>query len=259
MRTTYIRFREGVSRDVLRGQRVFNSRDPRLRQLQRIIAGVIGALAVLWIIWAVLEDVGAPQAPMDQNIIYYALSTIAQCAAALAALVGFLGMWRLDRLQEEYGQAVRDVGWLLASAPVSDSHVTNITVHTLHHDIIIQAAEQFVTKHRDSQDDTLRSFALKIEANLKRWKVIPSEQQRLMCVLRIFLAVVLTILVIAVVGIPFVAALRTWPRTLTILIMLASLVLGVGPFYVMLEAAHTIRALPVLVTATPVEGKDATG
>jgi hypothetical protein len=50
---------------------------------------------------------------MDPTALYYALSTIAQCAAALAALIGFLGLWRLDRLREEYGQAERDVGWLL--------------------------------------------------------------------------------------------------------------------------------------------------
>jgi hypothetical protein len=35
---------------------------------------------------------------MDPTALYYALSTIAQCAAALAALIGFLGLWRLDRL-----------------------------------------------------------------------------------------------------------------------------------------------------------------
>jgi hypothetical protein len=82
-------------------------------------------------------------------------------------------------------QAERDVGQLLASSTVSHSRVTHVTVHTLHRDIIIQAAEQFVTKYRDSQDDRLRSCVLKFEANLKRWKAIPSEQQRLMCALRI--------------------------------------------------------------------------
>src|SRR5882724_5218375 len=39
--------------------------------------------------------------PLDKNALYYAFSTIAQCAAALAALIGFLGLWRLDRLREE--------------------------------------------------------------------------------------------------------------------------------------------------------------
>src|SRR5688572_7177032 len=38
---------------------------------------------------------------MDPTALYYVLSTIAQCAAALVALIGFLGMWRLDRLRDE--------------------------------------------------------------------------------------------------------------------------------------------------------------
>ena len=38
---------------------------------------------------------------MDSTALYYTLSTIAQCAAALAALIGFLGLWRLDRLRNE--------------------------------------------------------------------------------------------------------------------------------------------------------------
>src|SRR5262245_12841716 len=39
-------------------------------------------------------------AHMTDTVLYYALSTIAQCAAALAALIGFLGLWQLDRLRE---------------------------------------------------------------------------------------------------------------------------------------------------------------
>ena len=38
---------------------------------------------------------------MKEQAIFYALSTIAQCAAALAALIGFLGLWRMDRLKQE--------------------------------------------------------------------------------------------------------------------------------------------------------------
>ena len=40
---------------------------------------------------------------MDPTALYYALNTIAQCAAALAALIGFLGLWRLDRLRAGTG------------------------------------------------------------------------------------------------------------------------------------------------------------
>jgi hypothetical protein len=50
---------------------------------------------------------------MDPTALYYALSTIAQCAAALAALIGFLGLWRLDRLKQEREQDERDFRGLL--------------------------------------------------------------------------------------------------------------------------------------------------
>ena len=38
---------------------------------------------------------------MTDAALYLAPSTIGQCTAALAALIGFLGMWRLDRLKHE--------------------------------------------------------------------------------------------------------------------------------------------------------------
>jgi hypothetical protein len=159
----------------------------------------------------------------------------------LAALIGFLGLWRLDRLREEYGQAERDVGWLLASAPVSEPHVTNITVHTLHRDIIIQAAEQFITKYRDSQDDTLRSFALKTEAILRRWRAIPGEQQRLLGVLQHFLRRTLVILALAIIGLVFASALNAWVVTALItrlLIILAGYRLWRDTYAVVREAAR---------------------
>jgi hypothetical protein len=40
---------------------------------------------------------------------YYALSTIAQCAAALAALIGFFGLWRLERLQDRINTTNRSI------------------------------------------------------------------------------------------------------------------------------------------------------
>jgi len=43
----------------------------------------------------------------DPTALYYALSTIAQCVAALAALMGFLGLCRLDRLRLEREQAIQ--------------------------------------------------------------------------------------------------------------------------------------------------------
>jgi hypothetical protein len=186
---------------------------------------------------------------MDPTALYYAPSTIAQGAAALAALIGFLGLWRLNRLREEYDQAARDVGWLLTSAPVSDPRVTNITVHTLHRDIIIRAAEHFITKYRDSQDDTLRSVALKIEATLKRWRAKPGDQHRVMGVLQRFLRRALVILALAILGLVFAYALNAWVVTALIarlLIILAGYRLWRDTASVVREAVRSIRSLVIL-------------
>jgi hypothetical protein len=47
MPDAWIRFKEGVSRDLLRVRRASNFPGPQSRQLKRIIAGVISALVVL--------------------------------------------------------------------------------------------------------------------------------------------------------------------------------------------------------------------
>jgi hypothetical protein len=60
-----------------------------------------------------------PVPSTEPTALYYALSTIAQCAAALAALIGFLGLWRLDRLREEAHQ-IEQTKWRLASVMTSD-------------------------------------------------------------------------------------------------------------------------------------------
>ena len=108
MPDAWIRFRQGVYRDLLRVRHAFNFINPQSRQLKRILTGVISALAVLWIVWAVVEDWDskAPQTPLPENILYYAFSTIAQSAAALAAILGAWGLWRLDRLTEREHQYV---------------------------------------------------------------------------------------------------------------------------------------------------------
>jgi hypothetical protein len=59
--------------------------------------------------------------PMDPNALYAALNTVAQCAAALAALIGFLGLWRLDRLRAEQEEAERDLRGLLNSPNLSST------------------------------------------------------------------------------------------------------------------------------------------
>jgi hypothetical protein len=44
---------------------------------------------------------------MTDTGLYYTLSTLAQCAAALVALIGFLRLWRLDQLLNEMREIER--------------------------------------------------------------------------------------------------------------------------------------------------------
>src|SRR4029453_13840620 len=55
----------------------------------------------LSVAWAVATDIEDPPAPLDPNTLFNAFRTLADVAAALAALIGFFGLWRLDRLREQ--------------------------------------------------------------------------------------------------------------------------------------------------------------
>src|SRR5215471_2597504 len=53
-----------------------------------------------------------------------ALSTLAQIAATLAALIGFLGLWKLDRLRRDQDEAERDLHyWVAKATPIADTEV----------------------------------------------------------------------------------------------------------------------------------------
>jgi hypothetical protein len=70
-----------------------------------------------------LEGIEDTQAAMDSTALYYALSTIAQVAAALSTLIGFLGMWRLDRLKQGQESAERGLRGLLLDVHLNASTI----------------------------------------------------------------------------------------------------------------------------------------
>jgi hypothetical protein len=169
---------------------------------------------------------------MTDNGLYYALSTLAQCAAALAALIGFLGLWRLDRLKQEHDQVERDLRGLLAGVRIAD-----LAVNAYHRDFIIQQAEDLVARPGDRTQ-----LALKVDASLKQWRVIPVEQRRLMTTLKVFLAVTLVIVLApAIIGIAHVKQLENlgWPP---MLIYMASAWLAGAPVWVVEQAARSTAA-----------------
>jgi hypothetical protein len=180
-----------------------------------LIAGVVWLLAVLGFI-VLIDDVPMP---MDPTTLYYALNTIAQRAAALAALIGFLDLWRLDRLHDEWEQATQAFRGVAVRRGLTDAPWLPV-------DEIVQVVEQ------QPRDDRERQLC-------RRWRAIPGERRRLMRALVGFLAGTLGILVLAIAGLMFVDELRTC-RLTPWLLLGAGVGPGIGPAYVVWQAGRSI-------------------
>jgi hypothetical protein len=120
---------------------------------------------------------------MSDTALYYALSTIAQCAAALAALIGFLGLWRLDRLRDEDNQVVQRLKNLMipfikaARRPDLDRHA------------ILQLARENISAPKPWPEDTdlahlQRDAKLQLEAGLTRIQELANTQRWLLWALQ---------------------------------------------------------------------------
>ena len=181
----------------------------------------------------------------DPTALYYALSTIAQCAAALAALIGFLGMWRLDRLREEGHQCVLTLYRVMGGREFPSSE-----------DLIVRDAKDVIkgwetlSSERKALMPREGAEARRLREELARRESIGQEQQRLMRVLSCFLVVTLVgILAPAIGGIVHAERLRTWAWTPWLLYGAGSL-LGLLPAFVIIsmarKAGHSIKTLLVL-------------
>ena len=179
---------------------------------------------------------------MDPTWLYYALSTIAQCAAALAALIGFLGLWRLDRLKQERDQVPGDVPRVVCR-PTR----VNLRVNAPHIDAIVHDAEgpSLLTRAMTKKERA----HLRSNTTLSRWRTIPREQQRFMGVLQRFLRKTLVILALAIIGLVLANMLNAWVVTrwlLRLLIVLAGVPMWRDTASVMREAARSIQALAII-------------
>jgi hypothetical protein len=178
---------------------------------------------------------------MDPTALYYALSTIAQCAAALAALIGFLGLWRLDRLREEsvtVEQALRAVLRAIGiNAPLT-------------REAVVTTARDRVERWRSSgQRQGNVQAEEQLEPLLARWRAIPGDQERVMGVLQRFLRRTLVILAFAIIGLVFADALNAWVVT-ALVARLFSIFAGYRLWRdtasVVREAARSIRSLVII-------------
>jgi hypothetical protein len=193
---------------------------------------------------------------MDSTALYYALSTIAQCAAALAALIGFLGLWRLDRLREEARQIEPQLRELMSRTGRLTPTVQRVPgerpdLHRIPRWELNRRIDDVIANPQTGIEQEVQPA---LQATRQRGRHLPGEQQRLLRVLRIFLGVTLIILLAAIVGFLFVDQIkhRWWtPWALG----LASLALVWFPFVVVFVASRppltTVALALWLALATP--------
>jgi hypothetical protein len=144
---------------------------------------------------------------MDPNALYAALNTVAQCAAALAALIGFLGLWRLDRLRAEREQALQ----LIYRRPFS-SLGADQEIARLGEEFFVENAEAYGRELEQARGAD-GPAGLKLKQATARWRAIPGEQRQLMDVLQRFLHRTLVILALAISGLVVADALYSWVLT----------------------------------------------
>jgi hypothetical protein len=182
---------------------------------------------------------------MTENARYYALSTIAQVAGTLAALIGFLGLWRLDRLKREMEEVERELRRAAALRRRRDGGVEPLeSAQAVVHWPLPRVRE----RAREILEDPLGEPERKVYIKAKddRMEVLPREQRLLMWVLCGFLmGTLMVILAPAIVGIVQVDWLKTWAWTATLLYA-ASAWLAIAPTCVVLMAARSTRVLFVL-------------
>jgi hypothetical protein len=182
--------------------------------------------------------------PMDATWLYYALSTIAQCAAALAELIGFLGLWRLDRLREEGHQCVLTLYRVMGDRefPSSEELIVKDAKDVIKNWDSLSSEQQTRVAHQ-------RATARRLREELARRERLRTEQDRLMEVLQHFLRRTLVILGLAISGLVVADALAAWVVTrwlVRLLIILAAYRLWRDTYAVLRTAACFPSALPIL-------------
>lgn len=140
---------------------------------------------------------------MNEPAVLYALSTIAQTCAALAAFVGAMGIFRLQRLHDERAKletAIREVRFELGG------HDTSLRTHSM-----TRVVEWFHA--RDKRDQTVEAILPSVEA----WCAIPSRLGRSRCWLIIFETWNVAVIGATLVGFNHVTALTCGPLTTPLL------------------------------------------
>ena len=131
-----------------------------------------------------------------------AFSTLAEVAASLAALIGFFGLWRLDRLRQERRDLERDLSYLTAKAEGASEWDIPGLIHRPIQDIRVSAKKllHMSAAERPAHGVSESSFAIYqrgICAIFCRLTTLSEASQSLTQWLATFLFASLAILVVA--------------------------------------------------------------
>ena len=146
-------------------------------------------------------------AQVNEQAVLYALSTLAQACAALAALVGALGIYAIQVLKERHAVVERQIRSLLAGNPVPLDWVYNITT-----DEAIRRARE-LEAHPEGQVQV--NVAPQMRVALVEWDRFDRDQRRSKRLLGAFVFWNLWVIFVSLGGFTIVPVLmfRWWVST----------------------------------------------
>lgn len=141
---------------------------------------------------------------MTEQTLLYALSTLAQTCAALAAFVGALGLYRLQSLDRERQETLHKLQAHLRGVRISPRDLP----FTLTRDIV-EIAKTVVASPHDQE----RERVPQIEEALKEWESFEPDHRRCKRLLFIFGGWNLLVILGALVGFDYLCFLSKWAWT----------------------------------------------
>jgi hypothetical protein len=182
--------------------------------------------AALLLILLKLGSMVVPKEGMDNQAVLYALSTLAQTCAALAAFIGAVGLFRLQIVRDQMRDAEFEYRARVRGATGYETHVVPIRR-------LFELAESI-------PDIEKREYVAEGRA---LWEAVAPRMRCTIRVLVIFEAWILFVILISLGGLGHVSALACWPWSLAALwsIAIITVLTTGGALFVWLDVWRWLR------------------